>query len=246
MRMAIFSDIHGNLEAMEAFVEHVMRKEVDRFVCLGDLVGYGANPSECISLVRSLPNIVVTLGNHDAAVLWDSSPYMMNDPAKEVILWCMENLSEDEKEYLASLPLSHCFNGIKFSHANPYDPKGWHYVNNRKSALRCFRSCKEKLLFVGHTHIPLVTTKKNILQVLFEEPEHEKSIKIDISKRQIFNCGSIGQPRTGTHELNYLIFDSREATITYYAIPYDYEFAGKKIIDAGLPPTLARRLKHGA
>lgn len=245
MRMAIFSDIHGNLEALEAFIEHVMQQEIDRFICLGDLVGYGANPSECIRLVRSLPNSMVTLGNHDAAVLWDSSPYMMNDAAKEVILWCMENLTEKEKEYLASLPLSHRFNSINFSHANPYDPKGWHYVNNRKQTLRSFRACKEKLFFVGHTHRPLVATRKNFLQVLFVEPEPNKPVKVDTAKRQIFNCGSIGQPRTNTHELNYLIYDSRRATVTYYAIPYDYELAGKKIIAAGLPSTLARRLKQG-
>lgn len=245
MKMAIFSDIHGNLEAMEAFLEHVMQQDIDRFVCLGDIVGYGANPSECIRLVRSLSNVVVTLGNHDAAVLWNSSPYTMSEVAKEVILWCMDTLSEEEKEYLASLPLTYCFNNLNFSHANPSNPKGWCYVNNRKYAMRSFHSCDEKLLFVGHTHMPLVVTRKNLFQVIFEEPEPHKPINVRGSKRHVFNCGSIGQPRTGNPGLNYLIYDTRKATVTYYTIPYDFELAGEKIIGAGLPPALARRLRKG-
>lgn len=245
MRMAVFSDIHGNLEAMEAFLDHVMQQRIDRFICLGDLVGYGASPGECIHLVKRLPNIVTILGNHDAAVLWEESPYIMNDAAKEAVLWTMDKIDESDKKFLTSLPLTHRFNRLNFSHANPTDPMGWGYVNNRKTAVRSCRHCKDKIMFVGHTHQPLVATRKNYFQMKFEEPVMDVPIKIDGTRQQIFNCGSIGQPRTGSAFVNYLIFDSSRNSITYHAIPYDYELASRKIIEGGLPGSLAERLRKG-
>ena len=245
MKLAVFSDIHGNLEALQTFMKHVSSKGVDRFVCLGDIVGYGANPGECIKLVRNFPNLIIIQGNHDAAVSWDSSPYMMSENAKKAILWSMEILSEEDKKYLTELPLTYRFNNISFSHANPYNPKAWRYVNNRKYALRSFGGCKDKMLFVGHTHTPLVITRLNFLQVKMHKPEPETPIPVDKHKRQIFNCGSVGQPRTGSPDLNYLVYDTRKATVTYYKVPYDHNQAGHKILSAGLPKALARRLIRG-
>ncbi len=244
MRMAVFSDIHGNLEAMEAFLVHVSSKRIDRFICLGDLVGYNANPRECIELLRKLPNLVVTQGNHDAAVFWDASPYAMNKHAKEAILWCMEELNDDEKNYLASLPLRYRLNYLNFSHASPGNPEKWHYVN-KFNALKSFYKFKERLFFVGHTHLPIVVTQKSLFQVVLDEPEMEKPIKLDDSRKYLFNCGSIGQPRTGSPELNYLIYDSREATVQFYSVSYNYKLTCEKIIAAGLPAQLASRLQKG-
>lgn len=242
--MAVFSDIHGNLEAMEAFIKHVSHRNIDRFVCLGDLVGYNANPKECIELVRSLPNLVVTLGNHDAAVLWDASPYAMNREAKEAILWCMEELNSAEKAYLSSLPLVYRLNNLNFSHASPVAPDKWNYIN-KYSALKCFFRFKERLFFVGHTHLPTVVTQNNLFQLVAKEPEMEIPIKVNGSQKHLFNCGSIGQPRTGSPQLNYLIYDSRESTVTFYSVEYNFELAGEKIIKSGLPEKLASRLQKG-
>jgi predicted phosphodiesterase len=245
MRLAVFSDIHANLEALQSFIDHAHQQNIDRYMCLGDIVGYGADPSPCIALVRTLRNIAFVQGNHDAAISWDSSPYSMSSNARASIMWTMEQITTSDKEFLRRLPLTFNLNNLFFSHANPYNPKAWRYVNNRKYAMRSFRGCSEKMLFVGHTHSPLVITRKNLFQLDLHSPEIPVTLKVHPGKRQIFNCGSIGQPRTGNTGLNYLVYDTEKETITYFNVAYDHKQAGKKILAAGLPPILAKRLQKG-
>lgn len=245
MRLAVFADIHGNLEALEAFLHHVSTQRVDRYVCLGDVVGYGANPGECIAKVRSLPKSNFILGNHDAAAVWLSSPYTMSKMASKAILWTIDQLSDEQAGFLKNLKETLTMGDMVFSHANPYNPRAWRYVTTRKYAGRCFSGTREKLLFVGHTHEPMVITKRNPIKITFEPPERNGPIPVDSKKRQIFNCGSIGQPRDGIPLASYLIYDTGHEEMEFHRVPYNHSQAAEKIRTAGLPPYLADRLSRG-
>jgi predicted phosphodiesterase len=245
MRLAVFADIHGNLEALQAVVEDFREQRIDRHVCLGDLVGYGANPNECIDLLRSLPNTIVILGNHDAAVTWETSPFGMNQAAQQAIFWSMETLTEKNLSFLKALAPIRVMGEMVFSHANPYNPKAWRYVNSRKYAARTFANTGERLVFVGHTHKPMVITRKNFFQISFEPPEPSTVYPVDGRTRQIYNCGSVGQPRDGCPLACYLVYDTRAQQLTYRRIPFDNRHTATKILAAGLPASLASRLAKG-
>ena len=245
MRLAIFSDIHGNLEALEAFVAHATQQRIDRYMCLGDIVGYGANPNECIDLIRSLPKINVVLGNHDSAAVWLTSPYAMQKEATEAILWTMGQLTKSHADFLKNLKPTIQMQDMIFSHANAYNPLAWRYVIDRKYAARSFSGTREKLQFIGHSHSPLVITRKHLFKLVFRVPEDSKLASVVTHQRQIINCGSIGQPRDGNPMACYSIYDTLSAKVEFHRFSYDFEAAGEKIIRAGLSRYLARRLKKG-
>jgi diadenosine tetraphosphatase ApaH/serine/threonine PP2A family protein phosphatase len=245
MRIAVFSDIHGNYEALEAFIEHSSRQNIGMYVCLGDIVGYGANPNECIRGLLNLPNIRFVLGNHDAAASGRDSPYDMSRDASRAILWTIETLSPDYAEFLQHIDVTLKTDNILFSHANPYRPLAWYYVDEIEYAARSFARTKEKMLFVGHTHVSSIITRKNMFNIYFEMPEGNEVVPLNKSKRQIINCGSIGQPRDGDPRASYLIYDQENQIIEFYRIPYDYRRAAEKIRANGLPESLALRLSKG-
>lgn len=245
MRLAVFSDIHGNLEALQAFQAATSRQSIDRYMCLGDLVGYGANPNECIDLVRSLPHMNCLLGNHDSAAIWDTSPYGMNKHAQKAIFWTMDVLTSENSRFLKTLPTTFTMGDMHFSHANPYNPKAWQYVNSRKIAVRSFNKSSQPLLFVSHTHSPLMITRKNFLTISFTTPVDHSAFPIQKKLRHIFNCGSIGQPRDQKPQACYLIYDTQEQIVTYHRTSYNHGITSQKIIDAGLPAFLAKRLSKG-
>lgn len=245
MRLAVFSDIHGNLEALDAFLADVANRRVDRYVCLGDIVGYGANPNECIERVRAIPNINIILGNHDAGAVWLTSPYGMNKEAKEAILWTMDVLTPEHADFLKTLKPKIVMADMSFSHANPYNPGAWRYVDTRKYAARSFSRTREKLLFVGHTHRSLMVTKKNFFKIILEIPKDNTPLTVSEHSRHIFNGGSIGQPRDGKPLAGYLIYDTRKKRVTIHRVAYDYQEAAQKILAAGLPDYLAKRLPKG-
>ncbi len=245
MRVAVFADIHSNQEALEAFIADASLRSVDRYMCLGDIVGYGANPNECIALIRSLPRINVILGNHDAAALWSASPYSMNKDATAAILWTMDQLTQNNAGFLKNLRPTLKMGNMLFSHANPYNPLAWRYVVERKYAVRSFSGTREKLLFVGHSHEPLVITRDNYFKISFRTPEENEVAHVDAVKRQIINCGSIGQPRDRNPKASYLIYDTRGEELEFYRLTYDHGKTAEKIRAAGLPRFLSSRLSKG-
>ncbi|MCP4337523.1 MAG: metallophosphoesterase [Desulfobulbaceae bacterium] len=245
MRLAVFADIHANFEALQAVVADFKDQQIDRYICLGDLIGYGANPNECIELVRSLPNVIVLLGNHDAAATWGTTPFGMSKAAQQVIFWSMEILTEKSLSFIKTLEATRVMGDMIFSHANPYNPKAWRYVNSRKYAARTFSQTGERLVFIGHTHRPMVITRKNFFQMSFEEPDPSTIYTVTAKNRQIYNCGSVGQPRDGQPLACYLIYDTRSQQLTYRRIAYDHQKSAAKILDAGLPAYLANRLAKG-
>lgn len=245
MRLMVFSDVHANLEAFQAVLSDAAGRQVHRSICLGDLVGYGPYPNECIELVRSLKNCRCLAGNHDVAALWETSPYGMSSAAKEAILWTMEQLSYENKAYLEALPDRLDLADMTFVHANPYNPRGWRYVMDRKYALRSFAATRCRHLFIGHSHRPLVITKKKLLAVSLQDVSDNMHFNVNDTRRRIINCGSIGQSRDSDPRSCYLIYDSREQKLEFYRVAYDAKKTVKAIQSVGLPSVLGRRLLKG-
>ncbi len=245
MRIMIFSDIHGNLEALESILSDAADRGIHRCICLGDIVGYGPYPNECVERVRSLKNCRCLAGNHDVAALWETSPYGMSLEAKEAILWTMDQLSPENKKYLAALPDRLDLANFTFVHANPYNPKGWRYVMDRKYALRSFAATHCRYLFIGHSHRPLIITKKHLLAVDLQTIAGSMQYKINDTRRRIINCGSVGQPRDKDSRSCYLIFDTRKQQLEFYRVTYNIEKTAQAILSAGLPQKLNNRLVKG-
>jgi diadenosine tetraphosphatase ApaH/serine/threonine PP2A family protein phosphatase len=245
MRLALLSDIHSNLEALDAVLDDARARGVHRYTCLGDLVGYGANPNECIERLRSLRNINFILGNHDAAATWMSSPYIMNKDAADAILWTMDQLAPEHVAFLKGLRPTFGMNNLLFAHANPYNPMAWRYVNSRKYAVRSFNSNKARLVFIGHTHLPELITKQSWFRIRFQPHNDSCTISVNGARRMIVNCGSIGQPRDKNPAACYLIYDTRRETIDFVRVAYNHERTARKILRVGLPGIMARRLAKG-
>lgn len=242
MRIAVLSDIHANLEAFEAVLAHAEKREVDSYVCLGDVVGYGANPNECIEILDSL-SCPCVLGNHDAAVL--DIPINMGQQARKVVNWTRQILSAASFSFLQGMEdLLH--NGeVTYCHSNPYRPRNWYYVNEKTYISSSFARSKAKILFFGHTHVPVAITRKNFFCVYVRSPEHAAVVPVAHINRQIFNGGSVGQPRNGDSRAAYLIYDQDKSQVEYYRISYNIGRAAEKIVQAGLPEVFAKRLFSG-
>ena len=242
MRTAVISDIHGNLEAFEAVLYHAQKAEVDNYVCLGDVVGYGANPSECIEILQSL-SCPCILGNHDAAVI--DIPINMKQDGRRVINWTRKSLSKAAMFFLRSMEDLIYDGDICYCHSTPYKPRNWYYVAEKTYISSSFARSKAKLLFVGHTHVPVAITRKNFFCVYIRSPEHGAVVPVADINRQIFNGGSIGQPRDGDSRASYLIYDRSKKQVEFYRISYNIGRAAEKILEAGLPEFFAKRLFSG-
>ncbi len=246
MRLAVFADIHANLAALRAVVADMAACNVHRHCCLGDIVGYGPQPNECIDLVRSLPRLICIRGNHDAAATWQFSPYSMQKRATAAILWTMEELRPENAAFLEGLPLLRAMGDMVFAHANPYNPGAFRYVLDRKYARRSFGATSRPLIFIGHTHVPLVITRRNFFRIDLFQPHGPLVHRLDMKKRYIVNCGSVGQPRDRDPRACYCIWDTRAGTLEYRRPGYDIAATAARIeaIDA-LSDTMVRRLAHG-
>lgn len=232
MRIAILSDIHANLEALTVALRNIEEEKPDTIVCLGDIVGYGANPNECVDLVRTHCDVVL-LGNHDAALVTPSLVTYFNSLARTAIHWTSHIIQAEAIDWLRSLPLTAQLGEILFVHASPTHPEAWEYIVDRNDALQHFPSFHEQLCFVGHSHIPGIYS-----------PNGEETV-LQRTKRYIINVGSIGQPRDHDPRLSYGILDSEAWTYHHVRLRYSIETAAKKILDAGLPAALAYRLFEG-
>jgi predicted phosphodiesterase len=232
MRIAIISDIHSNLEALNSAFETIDTQRVDDIVCLGDVVGYGANPNECLSLVRSRCSMILQ-GNHDAAAvdLAVANTFTLN--AQLSAIWTFGALFTENKDFLRSLPQMKPRGEILFSHASPFEPEEWHYVISEFDTREAFQSFTERVCFIGHSHIPVIFSERG------------KVPAISPSGRFIVNVGSIGQPRDANPNLSFGIFDTDSWSYQNMRVGYDVDAAAEKIRKAGLPRALAERLYQG-
>jgi predicted phosphodiesterase len=239
MRFAIFSDTHSNLEALEAVLADARKRKCTHFVCLGDIVGYNANPHECVERIRELDCPTVK-GNHDEQASLSLSTSDFNELAERAIQWTRDNLTEEDKQWLRELPLQKKVRDFTIVHATLDTPAQWGYVFNNLDAAASFTYQHTTACFFGHTHVPMVFIRDE--GVRRERIDH---IRIEPTKKYMINMGSVGQPRDGNWRAAYCIYDIENNLVEQLRVKYDLAAAQKKIIEAGLPRLLAERLALG-
>lgn len=242
MRYAIISDVHGNLEALEAVVQAVRRERADAVISLGDIVGYGADPAQAIALVRSLDAAVSLAGNHEWGVLGKTSLSYFNAHAARAVEWTRSVLGKEDREYLEGLPLTGERGGAAFVHGSLDDPAAFNYILSAADASLMGASMRLPLAFVGHSHVPGIYALAGAQAVACAG---EKAALLP-GRRYVVNAGSVGQPRDGDPRAAYAVYDDTERTVEIRRVSYDVERAQEKILRAGLPAYLAHRLGEGA
>lgn len=240
-RVGVFSDIHGNLHALHAVLKAMDALNLDQLICLGDVVGYGAMPNECIDLLRER-GIPTLAGNHDHAAVGLTDITFFNDIAKKAVFWTRDQLRPDnaqwlrERAYTYEIPPQY-----HFVHASPRDPEAWNYVLTFGEARASFDCFTEKLCFIGHSHQPAVVEKSN--DDLLCPEGHE--IPIRENCRYLINVGSVGQPRDRNPAACFVHVDLDESRIHFTRVDYAIEAAQEAILSNDLPEELAVRLGFG-
>ncbi len=237
MKYAILSDVHANLEALTSVLEDARARGVKHFICLGDVVGYNANPCECIDIIRGL-GCPVIMGNHDAYTIAGDIPAGVNGRARESLEWTRAQISPEHHAWLAELPMQRRVGPFEIVHASMHDPEEWNYVVSAFEAVLNFNIQETSLCFYGHTHRPMYfTTKERKAFKDFERIELEKEYKYFV------NVGSVGQPRGDDKRAQYAIYDTEEKAVDLCRVNYDIGLACQKIRQAGLPEHNALRLE---
>jgi predicted phosphodiesterase len=239
MRFAIFSDIHANLEALEAVLADAHERKCTDFVCLGDVVGYNANPHECVERVRAMDCPIVK-GNHDEQASLIESSRDFNEMAEQAIQWTRDHLTEEDKEWLRGLLFQRPVHDFTIVHATLDTPEQWGYVFNNLDAAASFTYQQTAVCFFGHTHVPMAFIRDDGVHRMRIE-----QLRIEPTKKYFINVGSVGQPRDADWHAAYCVYDIDNNIVEQRRIKYDLEAAQKKIIDAGLPRLLAERLAIG-
>lgn len=238
MIYGIIGDIHSNYEALTAVVDELHKEHVDKVLCIGDIVGYAAEPARCIDLIREL-NCTIVAGNHDYAVVGKFPLTYFNPDAKTTVLWTIEQLSDDYKDFLKNLPLVKEENNIVLVHASLNHPEFFDYITTGIDAQLTLDILKASICFYGHTHIPVAfLLKKGILHM-------ERGPVIDLRNvdKAIINVGSVGQPRDWDLRSSFAIYNTEKKTVEIKRVKYNINDAIKKIYSACLPALNARRLQ---
>ena len=239
MRFAIFGDIHANLEALNAVLEDSAAQNCTAHLCLGDVVGYNADPSACLELVREMGCPVIK-GNHDEDASGDHSLEAMNPIAAEALQWTRDQLSGEQREWLKKLRMVRQVADFTIVHSTLDQPSGWNYVTNKFDAMSNFSYQFTSVCFHGHTHVPRVFRRQDRVEEIVTD-----SIVLEPEAKYFINAGSVGQPRDGDWRACYAIYDLEKREVTYRRIEYDKDTTQKKIRAAGLPEILADRLNDG-
>lgn len=247
MKLAILSDIHANLEALTACLAHARRQGAESHAFLGDLVGYGADPHACLDIVRehAARGAIVVQGNHDAAALgglWAD----MNFVSREAAVWTRGQLADDERDFLAGLPLAVARDDCLFVHASAAQPEKWTYISGAAEAARSLVASRAGIVFSGHVHHPTLYFSARDKPTAFLAPTGSQiPLTTTSGRRWLAIAGSVGQPRDGNPAASYLLFESAPARLTFHRVPYDWMRTAAKIRAAGLPDELAARLEYG-
>ncbi len=238
-KYAILGDIHGNLEALTTVLSDASDRGIKSFVCVGDVVGYNANPSECLDIIRDLSCSTVR-GNHDHYCVFDENLDDFHPLAANVVDWTRKHLRKDQIEYLKNLKYSMVMSGFSVVHSTLDMPDKWGYVFDNLEADANFAYQTTSLCFHGHTHVPVIYEKQG--RVTRSQPA---KLKIQIGRKYFINVGSVGQPRDGDPRTCYATYDLQTKEIEFIRLPYDVETTQQKIHDAGLPERLSARLAVG-
>lgn len=245
MLIALFADVHSNLEALQACLSHAGKRSAQRFAFLGDLVGYGADPHGVIDLVARLcaGGAIAVKGNHDEAV--DGSSVYLNDAARSAIEWTRGVLTAEQKRFLSVLPVCVREDRMCFVHGSAAMPERWDYVDGPGAAKRSVEAADLPYTFCGHVHDQTLYFEAARGNMGAFHPTSGTPIPIGHHRRWLAIVGSVGQPRDSNPAAAYALFDTAREQITFYRVPYDNHAAAGKIRRAGLPPSLAYRVERG-
>lgn len=247
MRTLVISDLHSNSDALRAVLNHVKRKGIDRVFCLGDFVGYGAQPNQVLDQMRTLRGQKVYVrGNHDRVVAGFEEGEAFNHAARSAALWTREKLSSPNREFLKRLPVGplDLGEGVIVCHGSPVDED--QYLFSEADAYTTLqRFPQARVIFFGHTHLPAVFSVGSNPRLTAKIYRQPSTVKLDESRRYLINPGSVGQPRDRNTLAAALIFDSERQTVQFIRVEYDIPSAQAAILRAGLPRILADRLSYG-
>ncbi|MGF1678459.1 MAG: metallophosphoesterase family protein [Candidatus Methylacidiphilales bacterium] len=237
----ICSDIHGNWEALQAVNRDMKRRGVTRRLCLGDVIGYGADPDLCLEEIMA-GEWITLMGNHDQALLEPEILETFNDSAVAGVFWAMGKVSPTSILQMSEWPHVLLANSFQCVHASMYHPMEWGYIIHEDDALQHFSEQTKSLCFCGHTHVPMVWSLNHTLSS--KKPSNRR-FRVHANRLTLVNVGSVGQPRDGDCRASYVLFDSDKMTIQFRRVSYAISRAQSKIISAGLPKRLATRLTFG-
>ena len=240
MKTLIISDVHSNATALRAVLEDA--GAFDRVWCLGDVVGYGPEPNECVQILKSLPNLTCLLGNHDAAALGFIDLWTFNDEARRAIEVQMRLLNEESHQFLELLQPKTVQGGVTLAHGSPRDPI-WEYVISAKVAERNFSAFETQVCLIGHSHIPVIFVENGHKSPTILMPSSGDMWRSE--QRFILNPGSVGQPRDRDLRAAYVLWDSEDDIWTYHRVTYDIPAVQAKILALGIPSVHAMRLAYG-
>lgn len=246
MLIALLADIHANAEALEACLADAAQTGVDRYVVLGDLVGYGADPVRVIERIADLManGAIVVRGNHDAAAA--GAKMSLNPIARAAIEWTRRQLDDSHCAFLDGLALEHREEDRHYVHASACAPSDWIYVTGAREAFQSFRATTQRLTFCGHTHVPALFNESPTSMPQQHTPVPGRAIPLLPQRRWLAVLGAVGQPRDHNAEACYGLLDTAANRMTWRRVPYDIDVTARKIRAAGLPDALARRLYWGS
>lgn len=239
MKFAIIADIHANLDAFQVVLDDCKKQQVTHYACLGDVVGYNANPKECLDIVRTM-NMPCVKGNHDEYCSSEQQLEGFNPAAAEAVNWTRKQLTEDDRQWLRDLKYTRMVTNFTIVHATLDGPQRWGYVFDKLAAAASFTYQNTSVCFFGHTHVPVAFMKDSMVR-----GGTYSKFKLEAGKKYFVNVGAVGQPRDNNPKAAYVVYDTLEATIELRRLDYDIAAAQKKILAAGLPQRLAERLAYG-
>lgn len=241
MKLGFFSDVHANLEALEACILDFRAENLDKLFFIGDAVGYGPSPDKCVELINEIAEVKL-MGNHDYAALGLMETDYFNQYAAESMGWTKNYISEKTIEIMSDFELKYVIDDTLLIHSSPREPESWHYILDMEDAEENFDFFTQKICLVGHTHRPYIVSKSESGDAILSK-ETEEIIKDEY--RYLINIGSVGQPRDGDPRSCYLIYDTEKKLARLKRVSYDVKGTQKTMAEVGLPEYLIDRLAVG-
>ena len=239
MKFAIIADIHANLEALEVVLADAKAEKCTHYACLGDVVGYNANPKECLDIVRTM-GMPCVKGNHDEYCSVDINLDGFNPQAAEAVQWTRQQLTDEDRQWLRDLKYLRLVGNFTIVHSTLDGPQRWGYVFDKLAAAASFTYQNTSLCFFGHTHVPVAFIRDSVVR-----GGTYSKFKIEPGRKYFINVGSVGQSRDGVAKATYVIYDMTEGTVDLRRLDYDIPKTQAKIRAAGLPERLAERVALG-
>src|SRR5438105_988441 len=239
MKYAIIADIHANLEALRVVLDDAKKQNCTHYVCLGDVVGYNANPKECLDIIRDT-GMPCVKGNHDEYCSSETNLEGFNPHAAEAVNWTRRQLTEEDRQWLRELKYIRLVASFSIVHATLDGPQRWGYVFDRLAAAASFTYQNTTVCFFGHTHVPVAFIRDTVVR-----GGTYSKFKVEPGRKYFINVGSVGQPRDNNPKAAYVTYDLDEGSIELRRLDYDIAKAQQKILEVGLPLRLADRLAVG-